>query len=132
MKNKDGIKVETIYYDVLGFSSTKVYTPKGIFSAHSNVHTKDLVKANKEVGTRISEAKAKKKYYKACVNEVSAQIKAMEDFQSNLRCSHRYDENSYFAKRLSKEISMLYGRRAELKEKILNEEMKRLGINGQF
>ncbi|AXF52448.1 MAG: hypothetical protein [Caudoviricetes sp.] len=121
MKNKDGIKVvESIYNPKQKSSFVRIQTPRGEFFAYVYLHPEDKAIATPEKGKRIAKARAMEKYYRVLRKEVSEQIKAMENFKRNLECSHRFKKDSYFAKRLEKEIQMLYGKRLKIGLEIID------------
>lgn len=106
--------IKADYCELDGTSYAIIATPKGLFHGFSQLKEEDKSDASRFIGCHCAEKKATIKYLKICVNEYSAQIKIMEDFYKNLSCSYRFKENSYFAKRLRKEIESLKNKKKEM------------------
>jgi hypothetical protein len=93
---KDGVSLYNIRYKGFDFQGTAV------------CHDDDLDMESERIGLSIAEARATIKVLKYIRdNEIKTQLKILEHLHSNMKTSKFYNPNSYEAKMLRKQISVI-------------------------
>lgn len=106
------------YDNNTGVSTITIQTPKGRFTGISLLHDEDKDYASEITGCSYAEIKAHMKMVAADIKELKSNLSAFEKFYNNISTSNSFDEKSYIARKLRKEIF-------RLKEKInLYEQLK--------
>ena len=110
--------VDSKYNKNLGFSITTIKTKHGMFTGTSQLYDEDKEIASSFRGCQYAEMKAIRKAYKAEIKEIDLKIKTLKDFEKVLKNMKEYNENSFEAKRLRKEIYLYQKKKAKIKETI--------------
>lgn len=101
-----------------GFSLVMIETKHGRFVGTSQLYDEDKEIASSFRGCQYAEMKAVRKAYKAEIKEIDFKIKTLKDFEKVLKNMKEYNENSFEAKRLRKEIYLYQKKKAKIKETI--------------
>lgn len=110
--------VESHYNSNLGNSIVTIKTKHGNFTGTSQLYDEDKEIASSFRGCQYAEMKAVRKAYKAEIKEIDFKIKTLKDFEKVLKNMKEYNENSFEAKRLRKEIYLYQKKKAKIKETI--------------
>ena len=110
--------VDSKYNKNLGFSIVTIKTKYGNFTGTSQLYDEDKEIASSFRGCQYAELKAIRKAYKAEIKEIDLKIKTLKDFEKVLKNMKEYNENSFEAKRLRKEIYLYQKKKAKIKETI--------------
>lgn len=110
--------VESHYNSDLGHSIVTIKTKHGNFTGTSQLYDEDKEIASSFRGCQYAEMKAIRKAYKAEIKEIDLKIKTLKDFEKVLKNMKEYNENSFEAKRLRKEIYLYQKKKAKIKETI--------------
>ena len=101
-----------------GFSIATIKTKYGRFTGTSQLYDEDKEIASSFRGCQYAEMKAVRKAYKAELKEINLKIKTLKDFEKVLKNMKEYNENSFEAKRLRKEIYLYQKKKTKIKETI--------------
>ena len=101
-----------------GFSIATIKTKYGRFTGTSQLYDEDKEIASSFRGCQYAEIKAIRKAYKAEIKELNLKIKTLQDFEKVLKNMKEYNEHSFEAKRLRKEIFLYQEKKKEIQETI--------------
>lgn len=110
--------VDSKYNKDFGYSIVTIKTKYGNFTGTSQLYDEDKEIASSFRGCQYAEMKAVRKAYKAEIKEIDFKIKTLKDFEKVLKNMKEYNENSFEAKRLRKEIYLYQKKKAKIKETI--------------
>lgn len=110
--------VESHYNSDLGHSIVTIKTKYGNFTGTSQLYDEDKEIASSFRGCQYAEIKAIRQAYKAEIKEIDLKIKTLKDFEKVLKNMKKYNENSFEAKRLRKEIFLYQKKKKEIQETI--------------
>ena len=110
--------IDSGYFPKTGVSSAVIKTKYGLFAGASSLREEDKEVESSFRGCQYAEMKAIRKAYKAEIKEIDLKIKTLKDFEKVLKNMKEYNENSFEAKRLRKEIYLYQKKKAKIKETI--------------
>lgn len=110
--------IQSNFFPETGISSAIIDTKYGLFSGVSTLREEDLEIQSSFRGCQYAEIKAIRKAYKAEIKELNLKIKTLQDFEKVLKNMKEYNEHSFEAKRLRKEIFLYQKKKKEIQETI--------------
>ena len=110
--------IDSGYFPKTGVSSAVIKTKYGLFAGASSLREEDKEVESSFRGCQYAEIKAIRKAYKAEIKELNLKIKTLQDFEKVLKNMKEYNEHSFEAKRLRKEIYLYQKKKAKIKETI--------------
>lgn len=106
------------YCEETGLSFAVINTKLGIFSDISTLREEDKEVESSFKGCQYAEIKAIKRAYKEEIKQLNFKIKALQDFEKVLKNMKEYDEYSFEARRLRKEIFLYQKKKKEIQTAI--------------
>lgn len=110
--------IDSGYFPKTGVSSAVIKTKYGLFAGVSSLREEDKEVESSFRGCQYAEIKAIRKAYKAEIKELNLKIKTLQDFEKVLKNMKEYNEHSFEAKRLRKEIFLYQKKKKEIQETI--------------
>lgn len=102
------------YNKEAGLSTIIITTKYGKFYGQSQVKQEDKEKASRYFGCECALTKARIKCQKERLKNIEIQIKALKDCYSNISQAKAFNENSYEARAMRKQIYILENRKRSI------------------
>lgn len=112
----------TFMYNSDGLTRCDMYYNGRYFTGYAKCLPVDEDMMSEHTGCTLAEIKANIKRLKYIRNQVREQLKPLELFQKRLECCKNYDDNSFEARRLRKEIRLYKEEIQEITNAINDEE----------
>lgn len=102
------------YDEETGFSTIVISTKYGEFFSQSKVKKEDKEKASRYFGCECALTKARIKCQKERLKNIEIQIKALKDCYSNISQAKTFNESSYEARAMRKQIYILENKKRSI------------------
>lgn len=105
--------IESYYNQETGISYAKINTDYGEFEGYAKLHEEDKEIASKYAGCQYAETRAVLKYMRNRIKILTYQIKALINYQKQIKCRMDYNPHTIENKVLKKQIYILRAEKAD-------------------